>query len=73
MFLQASHQLIAPNVAQSKGDLFRASNFETLALFDRLYELSRFDKAIRRSGVEPSIASSQAFDIQSTTIEICPD
>ena len=58
------YELFALYPSQVEGDLFRTSNLETLTLFKRPHEARRFNKGIRRTGIQPRITTPHLLDTQ---------
>ena len=52
------------------GNFFRASDFESLAVFDGGDELTGFEQAFVGPGVEPGVATAHDFDVEFALFEI---
>ena len=58
------------NEPLAKGDLLGAGNSNSLAPFERRYELASVQKTVRGSSVQPSEAPAHTFDRQLPAVEI---
>ena len=56
--------MIQRDVAKPQSDLLGASDAQTLALFEYLHEMARFDKGSVGAGVEPGKTATKNLNMQ---------